>query len=209
MKAHLTLLCCPMAVLVGLMTPSGPQSLCPMTKSYTWPVYNTILGASCLFLFLCYVCTGFCLQMTSVCTSAESPLRCDGSLRQSNLRGYTYFCPLSAQESQLHFQSKVSLSTHLHLVPIKGKWPWLQHHPICGEQTGSALLHLLLILSLCRSYCTETSRAPYNISCRLLPHWKVRIRHMTSMLGSKHSYPGRLVPIPAVLEVVCYASTLQ
>lgn len=167
------------------------------------------LGASCLFLFLCCVCTGFCLQTTSVCNSAESPLRHNGSQRQSNLRGHTYFCPLSAQGSQLHFQSKVSLSSHLDLVPIKGKRPWLQYHPICGENTRHALLYLLLFLSLCRSHCTETIRAPHNISCRSLPHLKVRVRHITSMLGSRHPAQAGLCQFLLYLGVVCYASTLQ
>ena len=162
-----------------------------------------------MFVFVSLLCMHWVLptDCTSVCNSAESPLRCDGSQRQSNIRGHTYFYPLSAQGSQLHFQSKVSLSAHLDLVPIKRKGPWLQHYPICGEQTGSALVHLLLILSLCRSHCTETIREPHNISCRFLSHLKAELG--TSQVCWVLSIPTQagLGPFLLYLGVVCYAST--
>lgn len=41
--------------------------------------------------------------------------------------------------------------------------------------------------------------------------FKGRVRHITSMLGSKHSYSGRLVPIPAVLGggLLCFHSIVE
>lgn len=63
----------------------------------------------------------FCLQITSMYNSPESPLRLGGFQEQSNLKDHTLLCSFSALSTQLHCQPEVSASAHLDLGPVKHK----------------------------------------------------------------------------------------